>query len=158
MDRLEIIQKLKEFFVIEELVSEEVYNAYGNDSWAVFQKDTLHCLLIMREGIDKPFTINTWLWGGSFGERGFRENICDISKKKTEKGKLYTSGHVLGCAFDFTAKGMSSDDVRQWIVSNAELFPCKVRLENKMNGESISWVHFDNKFYERHPKVYLFNV
>lgn len=159
MERQEIIKNLKNYFRLEELVSRAVFTAYGNDSWAVFQTDTLHCLLIMREGINKPFSVNNWVWGGIYDERGFRENLCSICKDRTNNGILYTSGHVLGCAFDFTVKGMAPDEVRQWIVDNAELFPCKVRLENKnKNGVSITWIHFDTKYYDRHPKVYLFNI
>jgi len=158
MTRDKIIEHIKVYFKIEELVSREVYSAYRNDSWALLDTETLHCLLIIRAGIDKPITVNNWLWDGTFDERGFRENTCDICKKKTKKGKLYTSGHVLGKAFDFHIDGVSSDLVRKWIKDNADLFPCKIRLENKLNGTPISWVHFDTKYYERNAKVHFFNV
>ena len=158
MTRIDIIDQLKKYFRIEELVSREVHHKYGNDAWALFRTETLHCLLIMRKGIGKPFTVNTWLWDGVYDERGFRENTCDICKRRTSRGLLYTSGHVLGCAFDFTVEDMSPDLVRDWIEENAELFPCKVRLEDLKDNEPITWVHFDTKFYDRHPKVYRFNV
>ena len=158
MERRQIIENLKVNFRIEELVSREVFHAYGEDAWALLDTDTLHVLMILRGYIDKPITINNWLWGGHFDERGFRENICDICKGKTDKGKLYTSGHVLGKAIDFHVDGLSSDLIREWMLDNMELFPCKIRLENELNGTPISWVHFDTKYYEKNPKVYLFNV
>jgi hypothetical protein len=158
MTRIDIIDRLKKYFQIYELVSEEVYNKYKEDSWALFHEDALHCLLIMREGIDKPFTINNWYWGGNFDERGFRENTCSICKSKTDNNIMYLSGHVLGMAFDFTVRGMNAPAVRDWIEENADLFPCKIRLENEKNGVQITWVHFDIKFYDRHPKVYRFDV
>lgn len=158
MDRSTIIEYLKENFGLYELVSREVYYKYGDDAWALFRTETLECLLIMRKGINKPFTINTWWWDGVYDERGFRENTCDMCKKKTKKGQMYTSGHVLGCGFDFTVKDTSPDLVREWIENNHFLFPCKIRLEDLKDGEPINYIHFDTKYYERHPKIYRFNV
>jgi hypothetical protein len=158
MTRKDIIDGVKKYFKLHELVGPAVFNAYGDDGWAVLQTDALHCLLIMREGIGKPFSVNNWYWGGTYDERGYRENISYIVNKKTKAGKLYTSGHVLACAYDFTVEDMSPDLVREWIVDHAEEFPCKVRLERNLNGTPITWVHFDTKYYERHPKVYLFDV
>lgn len=158
MRREKVIRELKAYFRIEELVSKQVFDTYKDDAWALFQTDTLHCLLIMRKGINKPFSVNNWLWGGEYSQRGFRENLSEIVLNKTLKNKLYTSGHVLGCAIDFVVSGMDAEDVRNWIVEHADLFPCKVRLEHKLNGSPITWVHFDTKHYERHPKIYLFNM
>ncbi len=156
--RGEIIQKLTHYFRIEELVSELVFKKHGNNAWFVFNTETLHCLLLMREGIGKSFTINTWLWGGDYDERGFRENVSSITYNKTMRERLYTSGHVIGCAFDFKVKGMSAPEVRDWIETNEEIFPCKIRLEDLKNGTPITWVHFDTKHYENNPKVYRFDV
>ena len=162
MERSEIITKLSKYFSIKELVSEEVYNKYRDDAWALFRTETLHCLLIIRIGIGKSITVNNWSYKKKyetkFDERGYRENLCDIVLKKTKRRIIYISGHVLGAAFDFTVKGMGAVDVRQWILKNENLFPCKIRLENKMNGEPINWVHFDTKYYERNSKVYFFNI
>ena len=158
MTRLEIIKGLKNYFAIHELVGPDVYFKYKDNSWFVFQTDALHCLLIMREKIGKPFTINNWFWHGQYDERGFRDNLSHIFREKTFEDKLYLSGHVLGCAFDFKVKNMSSPEVRNWIVNNPNLFPCKIRLENRLNGKPISWVHFDTKYYEKNPKIYLFDV
>ena len=155
MTREEIIIKLKKYFTPEELVSKEVYSKLGSDSWLLFATETLHCLLIVREELNKPITINNWKWGGSFSQRGFRENTSPIVRKKTS---LYLSAHVFGQAFDFDVEGMVATEVREWIKENADLFPCKVRLERNINGKVISWVHLDTKQYEKNPKVYLFDV
>lgn len=156
MNRSDIINELKPYFKPYELVSEAVYKKMGDDSWSCFRTETLLCLLIMRVGIDKPFHINNWYWGGNFDERGYRENISDIVKRKTG---LYLSGHVLGAAIDFHINGMSSDLVREWIVENEDMFPCKIRLEEKdAKGNPISWVHFDTIDYAKNPKVYLFDA
>ena len=45
MTRDKIIEHIKVYFKIEELVSREVYSAYRNDSWALLDTETLNCLL-----------------------------------------------------------------------------------------------------------------
>lgn len=158
MNRTQIISKLKEYFKPYELVGKRTYEKLGGDSWQVFDTDTLHCLLIMREGIDKPFTVNTWFNGGKYDERGYRSNVQDIVKRKTLRNSLYLSGHPMGKAFDFKVSGMESEDVRNWIEDHADEFPCKVRLEWHKGGTPISWVHFDTKQIAGLPKVYKFNI
>ena len=158
MNRKEIIDNLSNYFDISELVGPAVYNKYGNESWFVFETDILNCLLLIRVGLDKPITINNWKRGGTRSESGYRDNTQSIMVDKTIEGKLYLSGHVLGCAFDFTVKDVNSTYVREWVVKHKNIFPCKVRLENNKDGKQISWVHIDTKYYERNPKVYLFDV
>ena len=53
---------------------------------------------------------------------------------------------------------MTSVEVRAWIVANADLFPCKIRLERNMGGKPINWVHMDTMADEGAPKVYQFDV
>lgn len=158
MEREEIIKDLRQYFEAHELVGPNVYHKYGDESWFVFETNALHCLLLMREGIGKSFSVNNWFWKGNFSQRGYRDNTQEIVKSKTIKGKLYLSGHVLGNAFDFTVKGMISEDVRDWIIEHQDIFPCKIRLEHKKNGTPISWVHFDNNDFKKNSKIYLFNV
>jgi len=143
MSRTEIIKELKNYFQIYELVGENVYNKYRENSWFLFRTETLHCLLIIRKGLDKSITVNDWFWGGIYDERGYRDNTQDILEEKTLDKVLYLSGHVLGCAFDLKIKDMSSERAREWIIKNEHLFPCKVRLEHRKNGKPISWLHFD---------------
>jgi hypothetical protein len=158
MKRTDIIKRLKKYFKIQELVGPNVYNAHKDESWFVFSTDTLHCLLLMREGLGKPFLINNWLWGGQFDERGFRDDTQPILRNAAIKKRLYLSGHVLGRAFDITVIGMEAEDARNWIIKNEVIFPCKIRLEHLKNGVPISWLHFDTNDYPNNPKIYLFNV
>ena len=158
MERIEIITEVKKYFKLEELVSEAVYKKYGETAWFIFSTELLTCLLLVRVGIGKPITVNTWHVGGKFDERGYRENLSDIVLAKSTKEELYVSGHVLGIAVDFTVKGMTAPEVREWIVDNQDMFPCKIRLERSINGRLINWVHLDTKYYEENPKVYLFDI
>lgn len=162
MTRKEIIDGLSKYFGIYELVDKQVYETFGETAWQFLETEALHVLLVIRVGIGKPIDVNNWKWGGGYQERGLRTNVGSISSEKTRQGRLYLSGHVLGNAFDFKIQGMKSDDVRQWIVDNQDLFDddVKIRLENiKLStGKTISWVHFDTKYLDRNPKIYLFNV
>jgi len=149
------MKKIKDYFCIEELVDKTVFDKYGETAWKFLDKDILACLLVVREGIGFPMTINNWKWGGRFSQRGLRHNMSALVKNKT---KLYLSAHIFGKAFDFDVQGMSAVDVRKWIVENEDLFPCKIRLERNMNGKPISWVHIDTMSDESKPKIYQFDV
>ena len=158
MTEQEILQGIKKYFSIKELVGRETYNRYGDRSWRFLDLRLLETILIIRKTINKPFTINTWYKGGRFDERGLRDNVQDILKNKTIKGSLYLSAHVLGKALDFTVEGMTAEEVRDWIIANQHILPYKIRLEHKKNGKPITWVHLDVIFELHNPKVYLFNV
>ena len=110
--------KIEDFFCIEELVSETVFNN-GQDSWQFIDADLLKCLLIIRVGLSSSITINNWKWGGKFSQRGLRDNTCRMVSKKTKEGKLYLSAHTMGKALDFDVKGYTAPEVREWIVDNA---------------------------------------
>jgi hypothetical protein len=150
-----MIKTIKDYFDIEELVPRDVFDKYGERAWMFFDPLALECLLIVRKGIGKPINVNNWHKGGNYDERGLRPNTCPLVKNKT---RLYLSFHIFGKAFDFTVTGMSSEDVRDWIDEHADEFPCKVRLERKMRGKQISWVHLDIRQEDKNPKVYQFDV
>ena len=71
---------------------------------------------------------------------------------------MYLSAHVMGKAIDFDVKGMKATEVRDWVEENQDIFPYKIRLENKMNGKPIRWSHLDVYYSRKNPKVYKFNV
>ena len=149
------MSKIKEYFGIEELVDKTVFDKYGEVAWKFMDELLLDCLLIIREELGKPMTINNWKWGGPFSQRGLRHNISPMVKKKNY---MYLSAHMFGKAVDFDVKGMTSVEVRGWIVANEDKLPCKVRLEKNMKGKPISWVHLDIMSDPSKPKVYQFDV
>ena len=124
------MSNIKDYFKIEELVDKTVFEKYGETAWKFIDKDLLACLLVVREGIGFPMTINNWKWGGTFSQRGLRHNMSELVKKKT---KLYLSAHIFGKAVDFDVQGMDAVEVRKWIVANADKFPCKIRLERNLH-------------------------
>lgn len=155
IDQKLLLEKIKTYFSIEELVDETVANRFGESAWRFFDPRLLHNLLWIRVNIDKPITINNWKWGGSFDERGLRTNISPLVKSKSN---LYLTAHLRGAAVDFDVEGMNANEVRTWIKINSEDLPYHCRLERKLRGNYISWVHMDTDFELNNPKVYLFDV
>ena len=148
MTREDILTGVKKYFGIHELVGSRTLSKYGERSWRFFGTNALHALLIVRLKLDKAMTVNS----GGREQRGLRTNIQPLVRDKAERNQLYISAHILGRAFDFDVKGMTAQEVRDWIVDNADLFPFKIRLE-----DGVSWVHLDDIDEEKNPKVYLFN-
>ena len=153
MNRTDIIKELKEFFGIQELVCPHTFNAFGEKSWQFFDRDFLEALLILRRDVIKTeMYVNDWHKGGIFSQRGFRCNICDLTKSKTVKNLIYLTAHANGAGVDATVKGRTAEQARQLVKDNAHLFPMKVRIE-----KGVSWLHFD--VYddpETNQKVYEF--
>lgn len=139
MTRQELITELKNYFDIRELVCQHTYSAFGEKAWQFFDRDFLETLLVIRRDIFKvPMTINTWKDGGTFTQRGFRCNICQLVKDKTLKNQIYLTSHANGAAFDADVQGLTSAQAREKIKSNSHLLPCNVRCE-----AGVSWLHLD---------------
>ena len=155
MDRYRIINQLKNYFEIYELVDESVYKKDGQRAWRYFSTDLLHCLLIIRKELNKPITINDWFWNGQFSQRGLRHNLSDLV---INKNRPYLSAHMMGKAIDFDVKGMTAGEVRKWLYDNPHKMPCKIRLENRLKGQPINWVHLDIIDEKTNEKIYLFDV
>ena len=66
----------------------------------------------------------------------------------------------MGKGIDFDVEDMTADEVREWIIAHHDLFPYKIRLENKIlkTGKTIGWVHLDLFWYPDNTKIYLFNI
>lgn len=146
---------IKDYFSAHELVPKDVYDKYGEGSWKFIDQSIIDCIMVVREGLGKPMTINNWFWGKQFSQRGLRPNTSPMVKGKSG---LYLSGHCFGKAVDFDVEGMTAVEVRAWIVANADKFPYKIRLERNMKGKPINWVHMDTMSDEGAPKVYQFDV
>lgn len=139
MTRQELIQQLKEYFDIRELVCPHTYNAFGDKSWQFFDREFLEMLLALRRDvIEVPVVVNNYHTGGQFSQRGFRCNICQLTKSKTLKNQIYLTPHANGAAIDFDARGMTAEETRIKVKQNAHKLPCNVRMESK-----VTWAHID---------------
>lgn len=155
MTKLEIVNAVKKYFKVQELVSKAVYDKWGEKAWNFLDEKLLETLLVLRRDILKvPLVCNDWVYGGSSSQRGLRENICSIVKEKTDKGVLYLSQHNFGKAVDLVSSKMSAEDMRKTIKANEKKLPYNVRVE-----DAVSWLHVDLMCdINQKEKVYFFKA
>lgn len=139
--------KKSKYFKIQEFVSPAVYNKFGELAWQFIDEKLIDTMDFIKEKSGKTITVNNWPWKGNNTQRGLRENICDIVKEKTLLDGLYLSPHIFGKAVDFDIKGMTAEDVRDWLFTLD--LPYNIRLEI-----DVPWVHLD--VFDRGEKIYLF--
>lgn len=132
MERKQIIDQLKKYFKLSELVCPHILKRFGDTAWMFLSTQILHTLLVLRtEIINKPLIINH----SNAKQRGMRCNICPMVKEKTT---AYESAHCNGMGFDITVVGMSAEEARNQIKQNEDKLPYPVRLE-----EDVTWLHID---------------
>lgn len=154
MERTELIKEVQRYFSLRELVDEPTYKKYGDFAWNFFRTELLETLFVLRDRIiKKPMTVNNWMMGGQFSQRGLRHNMSAEIQKYTKQGKQYMSAHALGAGVDFDAKGMTAAEVRSLIQSKANLLPHPIRLE-----DGVTWVHMDVYNGGSKGQVVLFKV
>ena len=132
MTRQEILDAIRPYFDVDELVCPHTFAKWGQASWQFLDTDYLHALLVIRRDIIKR---PMWCNGTQKKQRGLRCNRCDMVKSKST---VYLSSHILGKAGDFTITGLSAENARKLIKENAGLLPCNIRME-----KGVSWLHFD---------------
>lgn len=138
------------YFRIEELVSKQVFDKYGQTAWQFFDEKLLINIDWLREELGLKITINNWLWGGKYSQRGYRCNLDQIVLDKTSQGKIYCTAHI-GQGVDFDIEDMASKEFRIWIECNKYKIPHAIRIEN-----NVSWNHMDIR--DVGVKVYFFNA
>ena len=148
MTREEILTEIKKFFNVEELVCGHTFEKWGEKAWNFLDTNYLWCLLIIRRDIIK---LPMWCNSKIQKQRGLRCNRCQVVRSKTS---VYLSQHIFGKAGDFTITGMRPEKAREKIKENADLFPCKIRLE-----DGVNWLHIDVMDQAGvNDKVYIFKA
>lgn len=133
MTRIEVIERLQDYFDLSELVCPHTFARFGEKSWQFFDTKTLHTLLILRREILRvPIIINN----GESTQRGLRCNLCSIVRSKGNK--QYLSAHLMGKGFDVVSNEMTAQEMRDKIFENADKLPVPIRIE-----DGVSWLHFD---------------
>lgn len=154
MTRAELIKQVERYFSLRELIDEPTYKKYGDFAWNFLRTELLETLFVLRDRIIKqPMTINNWMTGGKFSERGLRHNMSAEVWKYTKQNKQFMSAHVMGAGVDFDAKGMTAAEVRSAIQAAAKRLPHPIRIE-----DGVSWVHIDVYNDGSKEKVQLFKV
>lgn len=137
MTRNELIDSLKNYFNIKELVCPHCYDKFNDKSWQFLSTEILSVLYTLRCEIFKcPIVINTWAMKGTLSQRGLRCNRCSLVK---DKKSVYLSAHQLGKALDFNVEGYTTEEAYQKIKDNVDKFEYPIRLESN----TTTWLHID---------------
>ena len=131
----------------KQVLPEHIYKKEGVAGLRHMDERILITLDTLRKELGKPITVNDWSWGGEFSGRGYRDIVY---YKELHKYSDSTSQHKSGRAIDFVVSGMTSQQVRQFILDNKEKFPHITFMEvgPLKNGQSMSWVHLDCRMQE----------
>lgn len=149
MKRSDIIENLKKYFHIKELVCPHTYKSFRERSWMFLATEALHTLLVLRTEILKvPLVCNT----KTLTQRGLRCNLCEIVKQKTMNDILYMSAHHNGMGFDLSSSKMTANEMRKKIKQLDWLLPYPVRIEADVN-----WLHIDCYDSGNPTKITYFN-
>jgi hypothetical protein len=134
-------------FKTHELTCSHIYKRWGEKALAFADPRLIRWLDWFRAAIERPVTVNNYMSGGKFSQRGYRCNVCQIVKEKTKADELYASAHTRFQAVDFNVQDMLDDEIRQWIDRHKKEMPCNIRIEK----DTVGWVHVDvcNDSYEK---------
>jgi uncharacterized protein YcbK (DUF882 family) len=101
-------------FDVEELVDPVTWNILGDKAWWLLDPRMLWTLDQIRERYNRVVTVNDWKWRTDkpFTMRGFRP-------AHTTVGGMH-SQHRFGRASDFDVEGMTSEEVRQDILTHRD--------------------------------------
>lgn len=116
-------------FHIEEFVPKDTFLRLGKNSLLLMDNRIIAIADQLRNYFGKPITINNWVYGSDFTQRGWREHGIN--------GKNY-SMHCFGRAIDFDVAGLPAAEVRKAISMHEEQFPLIRGMELDTN-----WVHVD---------------
>lgn len=152
MTRNEIINELKPYFQIKNLVCKHANQKYSLMAWQFLSTEILETLLVLRKDILKvPLICNDYP-NGCFTQRGLRCNLCEIVKGKSASKTMYLSAHVRGNAFDLQSPNMTAAQMRELIKVNASKLPHPIRIE-----KDVTWLHVDCDVpYESAAKIVEF--
>ena len=154
LNRAEILEGIKKYFDIEELVCNHLLEYYKNNPercWDFLDTGFLANLLaIRRDIIQKPMYCNNHKKG--VHQRGIRCNLCELVK---EKNRPYLSGHVLGKAGDFSVEGVSDTQHMDRVRQRIKLLPVALSVPLRMEA-GVSWLHIDVMPTPNGQKVYEF--
>ncbi|AUR86027.1 peptidase M15 [Vibrio phage 1.081.O._10N.286.52.C2] len=128
-------------FKIQEIVTPQMYAAWGDRCWSLFDERLLITLDALRERFGSC-TINDWMWGGNFKYSGMRDEHFYSSVQAYLNSR---SQHKYGRAADCKFSAIVAAEVRAYILENPSEFPHVKFIETGplANGKTMTWVHID---------------
>lgn len=135
-----------EWFVIQELVPEHVYEERGDAAWELLDARAVITLDQLRNKFG-PMIVNTWHRPDQQEFYGFRDQSglrTQYHYSSIEDYLRSYSQHKYGRAFDILFARPSADQVRQYIFDYKREFPFICGVEFR-----TSWLHFDVRNCDR---------
>ena len=125
-----------ESFKVQEFVPKEVFDAMGSHAIHLIDFKIIRIACYLRTHFNAPIIINTWHYGGTLQERGYRLPTSTTGAKGSQ--------HKYGKAIDFNVQGIPSDHVNEIIRNNPGFYNIGIRrIENYNN--TPTWTHIDIK-------------
>jgi len=122
-------------FKIHELIDQPTYERLGEKGIWMLNKEAVQGLIKLRKAIGKPITVNNYFWGGRLSNRGYRSIDSMVGAKFSQ--------HRVGNAFDINVKGMTADQVYDYILDNYKQFGITT-IEHK--SFTPTWTHIDWRY------------
>jgi len=127
--------KISPNFHDHEFVPPQIYKQFGDNSKWFIRPEIVKLAEFYRKYFGKPVTVNNYIFGGGFSERGYRVPDSKVGSKYSQ--------HKLGAAFDCNIKGVDSDEVRDTILKNQKLFIEAGLTTIEHKDYSPTWLHSD---------------
>lgn len=132
-------------FVIQELVSPEVYEARGEQSWQLLDVYLVITLDQLRDEFG-PIVVNNWHFGGNFKYSGLRPLTGGVGAQFSQ--------HRFGRAADCKPQAITPQEMHAHILANQAKFP-HLRVLEAIEA-TPSWVHVDVRNHSR-PDIWVVN-
>jgi len=125
------------YFKVQEFVSKKFYADRGDKAIYHIDSRAIKFIEELRGVLGKSITINDWSWGGKFQHRGYR--TTDSSDYSPH------SQHSDGRALDFDVKGMTANEVREFLIANVNN---SIMKDVSFIESDCNWVHIDFRYSE----------
>lgn len=126
-------------FTLKELVSPEIYAKYGEKGWEFFDERLLRNIQWLREKLGKAIRVN-------------HDHLRYCGFDAGEFRKFGVSQHNMGRALDFEVVGMTSEEVRKFLIANHKEMP----EPNIWVEAGVPHNHMDVRYSDK-KGIYLFN-
>jgi hypothetical protein len=127
--------KVAKDFVLQEFVHPELYRIFGNQAIRFVDERLITIAQFVRDVIDCPIDVNTYVYGGNYIDRGVRLPESRIGAK--------FSMHKLGKAIDISSRFMGIEEIYNLIRKyDKDLFDMGLRrIEDIIY--TPTWLHLD---------------
>lgn len=125
-------------FAIHELVDKDTFALLGDGAWGLVSWKIIETIDKLKEVFPLgSMTINNYFWGGSREWSGLRTPDSPYYSAKSMHS-MQEDGVFK--AVDIVFSKYTAQNVREFILSNQDMFPLIRRME-----DGVSWVHIDVK-------------